>query len=222
VNPVRKAAILTGDRGTGKTTLCRGLALRVSGAGGIVCPAFFDGDGNKIGFRCVSIVTGESWELGAVSLRNGGHSDAPAGISGSAASIDTQGTSEGSGRAARGRIAPGNTPSSTGKYLFSEIGIQRAIASIRDSLERDDGVTIIDEIGPLELRQGAGFAPALPLLATAGNLIIVVRAELIDELLGFLPSHQHRTFHLTISNREMLEMGIESFFTDPRDLEDPK
>ena len=182
----RKAAILIGDRETGKTTLCLKLAGEISGAGGIVCPAFFDSDGNKIGFRCVSIATGESWELGSVRREFGGAGH------------------------------------STGKYLFSETGIEKGITSIRESLERDGGITIIDEIGPLELREGRGFAPVLQLLAAAGNLIIVVRPGLIDEVVRFLPGHRYRLFHLTVSNRETLKMDIVSFFSDPRDLEGPR
>ncbi len=180
MNIVRKAVLLSGERGAGKTTLCLKLAAELPGAGGVVCPALFDGDGNKTGFTCVSIGSGESWELGAVKLKEAG----------------------------------GEAGQSTRKYHFSENGIVRGIACIRESLERDGGTTFIDEIGPLEL-SGGGFAPVLPLLASASNLIIVIRPALVDEVTPFLTGHRVSVFSLTKVNREELKDEIIAFLEGP-------
>jgi nucleoside-triphosphatase THEP1 len=61
---VRRAAILTGERGVGKTTLCLELARGRPGFAGIVSPAIFDAAGHKVGFAALCLQTGEQWELG--------------------------------------------------------------------------------------------------------------------------------------------------------------
>lgn len=174
---VRRAVILSGERGTGKTTLCLGLARRIGDAGGIVSPALFDDQGGKIGFECLAARSGVRWELGRVKPE-----------------------------AATGT----KNENSTGKFLFDNTGIRRAIDLIVESIGRGDGLTLIDEIGPLELR-GAGFAPILPLLAGAPDLILVVRPSLVDEVLTFVPDHSTRVFYLTSLNRETIDREITAF-----------
>ena len=75
---------------------------------------------------------------------------------------------------------------------------------------------VIDEIGPLELHRGGGFAPVLPLLRVAKDVLIVVRGELVQDVLSYLGGHRYRCFNLTESNRDRLPTEIVSFFTDPR------
>ena len=59
-------------------------------------------------------------------------------------------------------------------------GAQVALAALRDGVD----LLVIDEIGPLELLRGEGFAGVLPALyaATEIDCLIVVRPELVDEL----------------------------------------
>jgi nucleoside-triphosphatase THEP1 len=59
-----RAAILTGERGVGKTGLCLELARDRSLFAGLASPALFDGDGRKVGFSARCLCTGEQWELG--------------------------------------------------------------------------------------------------------------------------------------------------------------
>jgi nucleoside-triphosphatase THEP1 len=59
-----RAAILTGERGSGKTTLCLELARGRPELVGIVSPAILDASGNKVGFSALCLQTGEQWELG--------------------------------------------------------------------------------------------------------------------------------------------------------------
>lgn len=59
-----RAAILTGERGVGKTGLCLELARDRSLFAGLASPALLDGDGRKVGFSARCLPTGEQWELG--------------------------------------------------------------------------------------------------------------------------------------------------------------
>jgi nucleoside-triphosphatase THEP1 len=59
-----RAAILTGERGAGKTGLCLELSRNGALFTGVISPALFDGEGRKIGFSAHCLRTGEQWELG--------------------------------------------------------------------------------------------------------------------------------------------------------------
>jgi len=182
-----RAVILSGERGTGKTTLCLELAGRIEAAEGIVCPALFDDRGNKVGFKCLSVKTGESWQLGQARIK----------------------ADRNTGRAVFADAAS-NPANATGSYLFDAAGIKRAVDLIVESIERDDALTLIDEIGPLELR-GGGFAPVLPLLAGASDLLLVVRPALVEKILPYLPNHVTRVVFLTELNRESTGREIAKF-----------
>ncbi|MCX7037945.1 MAG: AAA family ATPase [Spirochaetes bacterium] len=69
--PFPRAALLTGERGVGKTALCRELAQNGSRFTGVISPALFNGEGRKVGFSALCLSSGEQWELG--------RSDAPLG-----------------------------------------------------------------------------------------------------------------------------------------------
>ncbi len=177
---MKRAAVLSGERGAGKTTLCMSLAEKLRNVGGIACPAVFDPAGDKTGFHCVCLHSGERWELGSV---------------------------DGSANCGDATRRTG-----TGKYLFDEAGISKSLACIRESLEKRNWITLIDEIGPLEIEQGEGFAPVLPLLPKAGDLLLVVRPLLIEEIGDYLRNHQSKVFQLTVENRATLIDEIIRFF----------
>ena len=103
----------------------------------------------------------------------------------------------------------------TGRYSFSRDVLEKAVAWIEGALTRKAGVTMIDEIGPLELRRGLGFSPVLGRLASAGDLILVVREELLPELAELIPGHRHRKFRLSTGNREQADEDIIGFLTHP-------
>jgi nucleoside-triphosphatase THEP1 len=63
-----RAAILTGERGVGKTTLCLELARGRPEFVGIVSPAIVDSSGHKVGFSAFCLQTGERWDLGRSDL----------------------------------------------------------------------------------------------------------------------------------------------------------
>lgn len=72
MGPLPRAALLTGERGVGKTGLCLGLAGGQSLFAGLVSPALFDGEGRKVGFSARCLATGEQWDLGRSDISLGG------------------------------------------------------------------------------------------------------------------------------------------------------
>ena len=99
-----------------------------------------------------------------------------------------------------------------GRFATSQAGFDRAVRCLQDALEDRSGVCIIDEIGPLELEDGGGFAPILPLLGIAGDLLIVAREELVDPVRRLAPTHPAMVFRVTTANDGSLAEEIVSFF----------
>ncbi len=175
-----RAAILTGERGVGKTTLCLELARGRPGFAGIVSPAIRDDSGAKVGFSALCLQTGEQWEMG----RSDVALDGPR----------------------------------FGKYSFSAAGIARAVECLRSALALPDLVVVIDEIGPLEIELGGGFAPILPLVEGVERLLLVTRPVYFQVVEGLFRSHACREYTLGLSGRETLEAGIHAFLRLPRTL----
>lgn len=118
-----------------------------------------------------------------------------------------------------------------GRFSFSSAGISRAVDCLRGILtalpdfslspspdqppdpapnrsRAPRPVVIIDEIGPLELTQGAGLAPVLPLLAGAGHLLLVVRPSLASRVEALVPRHERRVITVASENRTSLAPTI--------------
>ncbi|MBT3272607.1 MAG: hypothetical protein HN368_05600 [Spirochaetales bacterium] len=176
------AALLTGARGIGKTTLCLEIVNSETGFAGLLSPPLFNDSGEKCGFSGRCIGSEFSWEFGRVDR-------------------DLYGP----------RI---------GKYSLSRTGIERAILCVKLSLNQLEKITIIDEIGPLELRKGEGLAPLLPCLAAAGPLLLVIRKEMISYLMPYIPFHTSRVFHVGERNRDTITGEIISYLKDPSENED--
>jgi nucleoside-triphosphatase THEP1 len=183
-----RAVILTGERGAGKTTMCLALAALSPRYRGLVSPPLVDGAGNRVGFAARCLATGEEWVLG----RSDADLDGP-------------------------RL---------GKFSFSSAGIARAVQCLRrvlalsvDGGEAGSGgdadprqVVVVDEIGPLELEHGEGFAPVLPLLAAAGHLVLVVRPSLTDAIAALVPRHEREVVTLTRQRRRFPASSIDDLF----------
>jgi len=76
-------------------------------------------------------------------------------------------------------------PSTVGVYRFDDGAAIWARDVLAAALLADNDWLVIDEIGPLELHQGDGFAFALEPLADplrVPNAIVMVRSSLVDEL----------------------------------------
>lgn len=173
-----RAVILTGERGVGKTTLCLDLTRGHPRFRGIVSPAVFDAEGQKVGFACLCLETGERWDLG----RSDVVLDGPR----------------------------------CGKYSFSAGGVVRAIACAETALAQPGGVTVVDEIGPLELERGAGLAPLLDLLASAGDLLLVTRPRFGSLLARLLQRHRCEQFLLSRETRLSLGTRVAGFLEASR------
>ncbi len=87
------------------------------------------------------------------------------------------------------RIAAPGEPTAIGSYDIFEGAIEWARRVLAAALLADVSCLVVDEIGPLELSHGRGFALALEPLADPyriPNAIVIVRSRLADELAGRL------------------------------------
>lgn len=191
LRPVR-VLLLTGDRGSGKSTLCERLAgearrLGVS-AGGAACPAVFGPEGEKIGCRIRDLASGEERELGSTIRDLGG--------------------------------------SRWKGWSFSDEGFEAANRAVRSALESGLRLVVLDEIGPVELRLGAGLEPSLRFLdgllaRDRGRLcpaetivVLVVRPELAEELSARYPGAEF--LRIDPARRERaLELARSALFGPP-------
>jgi molybdopterin-guanine dinucleotide biosynthesis protein A len=77
-----------------------------------------------------------------------------------------------------------------GSYTISKDGISFACSAIKQAVESRCDLVVIDEVGPLELG-GKGLMPAVELaLASAVNVLIVVRSSLREALQRRFPEHE--------------------------------
>jgi molybdopterin-guanine dinucleotide biosynthesis protein A len=77
-----------------------------------------------------------------------------------------------------------------GHYTISKDGILFACGAIQRATESNCDLVVIDEVGPLEL-SGKGLMPAVEsALASAANLLIVVRSSLREALQKRFPEYE--------------------------------
>ena len=77
-----------------------------------------------------------------------------------------------------------------GDYTISRKGISFACGTIKGAVDSRCDLVVIDEFGPLELR-GKGLMPAVELaLASAVNLLLVVRSSLKEALRRHFPQYE--------------------------------
>ena len=93
-----------------------------------------------------------------------------------------------------------------GSYRFDTQNLAWALERALLALAAPIDAVVVDEIGPLELIQGAGFAPVLDHLAEAqaAAAILVVRAELLTRLQTRLAAFRPTTVTLTLANRDQI------------------
>lgn len=91
-----------------------------------------------------------------------------------------------------------------GQYRFDPQAEAWALGVLLQSLDRPLDLVIVDEIGPLELVQGRGYAPVLERLMTARchGAIVLVRASLAETLADRLRPLSPVTIPLTLANRD--------------------
>jgi nucleoside-triphosphatase THEP1 len=104
-----------------------------------------------------------------------------------------------------------------GPYNLDPDGLARALGVLRRAATAGYDLLMVDEIGPLELERGEGFAPVLEWLPSAAtesrpkaicHLLIVVRPALLDQLLQRLRGTKCTVFNVTEDNRDELPLRI--------------
>lgn len=97
-----------------------------------------------------------------------------------------------------------------GSYSFDPDGLARALRVLKSAATAGCDLLMVDEIGPLELEQGQGFAPILDLLPVEGptHTLIVVRPALLNRLLLNLRGTECTIFCVTEENRDKLPLQI--------------
>ena len=107
-------------------------------------------------------------------------------------------------------LEPDPARATVGQYRFDPAIMEWALSRVQLALSAPIDVVIVDEIGPLELAQKGGFAPALEqlLVAQATTAILCVRAELLTRLQVELTAYSPATISLTRSNRDQVPMHI--------------
>jgi nucleoside-triphosphatase THEP1 len=105
------------------------------------------------------------------------------------------------------RVVEPGQPVTVGVYAISEDAIDWAQKVLAAALLSGADWIVVDEIGPLELHQGGGFAFALQPLADSvriPNAIVVVRESLADELAERLGRTDVVRVQVTEQNREQI------------------
>ena len=109
------------------------------------------------------------------------------------------------------RVVESGEPATVGVYRISDDAIEWAQKVLAAALLSGADWIVVDEIGPLELRQGGGFAFALQPLADAvriPNAIVVVREALADELAERLGRTDVVRVHVTERNRSQIPARV--------------
>lgn len=110
-----------------------------------------------------------------------------------------------------------------GCYHFTADAFPWANAVIDSAIKARCDLLVVDEIGPLELIQGGGLAPALDLLSAVSRALVVVRRSLVNTLRdrlervgrASLPAPTIQVFVITTSSRDSLPNEIVSWLFDP-------
>ena len=195
---VARALILTGERGAGKTALCLSLAASSPRFVGLLSPPLLVA-GNRVGFSARCLDTGEEWTLGRSDAELGGprfgrFSFSSAGIERAVESLR--------GSLLRSRVA---WESDLVALPSGDVSAARGCSvPSRSTPPAPQPIVIVDEIGPLEFERGEGLAPVLPLLAEAGDLLLVARPSLLDRVEALVPRHAREVLIVTLENRDTL------------------
>ena len=93
-----------------------------------------------------------------------------------------------------------------GPFSMDDTIVALGIRLVRASLAARVDLVIIDEIGPLELTQGLGFAPLIPLIAQhpRSAVVVVARPSLVDALRWRCAARVSRVETVTCANRDSL------------------
>jgi nucleoside-triphosphatase THEP1 len=223
----------------GKTTVCQAVADLARGRGyrpgGVITPALYacpadwelgigNWELNKVGFEAMDVGSGERWPLA--------RTDPSTGRCDERSPEQSRRIVEPSGH----RRELGGPR--VGPYSFDPAGLARALRVLERAVSAGCDLLMVDEIGPLELEQGKGFAPILdsahwrssrtvrlsspePSFATPEensedslsgerpmHTLIVVRPALVEKLRQRLGRVAFVVFNVTEENRDELPLRI--------------
>jgi len=171
-------ALVTGAIGSGKTTVAGRVVERARACGltvaGLWCPGRTL-HGDKVGIDAVDLSRGMRRLL---ALQHG--------------------------RTAEERISLATPGVATGRYRFDPQVMAWANDVLARAVKARPDLLVVDEIGPLELEQGEGFAPVIGRLA-AGEVpcaLLVVRERLLEGLRGCLPAASTSSFPVEEHTRD--------------------
>lgn len=93
-----------------------------------------------------------------------------------------------------------------GPFSFDSAGLDWGSEAFARGLKAGCDLLIADELGPLELEQGEGFAPVIPLLAGGHcrRSLVVVRPRLVNQWLAMVSGVEVETFFCTPGVRNRL------------------
>jgi len=188
-----RVGLLTGPVGIGKTTVAGRVVLLARRHGlacaGLLAPALVDACGHKVGIWGVDLAAGERCLLARTDRDLGGPAAGPY-------SFDPEALAWAVGVV--DRALDGLRPTDVKRQASSsdEPGVPGMPASL----------LVVDEIGKLELWQGAGLAPVLRRLAAgeAPLSLVIVRDSLLAELQARLGDVEQILFRLDEANRDDL------------------
>jgi nucleoside-triphosphatase THEP1 len=187
VRPAGLIYVVTGERGSGKSTACAAVVRKVAEAGvfvaGILTERVEDGQGSAR--RVVDVATGANRPFGSQDTqRHHGDRQVPAPAEGASSSATTD-------------------PLTPGWAYDSEV-----FAWANEILSRSTpcDLLVIDEIGPLELHGGRGWAGALEVLRSRDFRValVVCRPGLLEDLEKCLTGAPSAVFEVSPQTRDAL------------------
>lgn len=143
--------IISGGRGAGKSTVARAVAARVPGAAGILTRTVRSADGLPVELEAEDIATGTLRPL-ASRTRDLGGPRLPGGGGAASFSFSAESFAWALGILVAGLRVPARRAGSFTEPRGEPLAAPRSARR---------GILIVDEIGPLELELGGGFAPFL-------------------------------------------------------------
>ena len=193
----KRALILSGERGLGKTSLVLELAalLRAAGrsVGGIASLSERGGDGIPTEVSLVDLRSGESRALASRSRDLGGPS-------------------------LPGRRWSPESMAEPPPFSFSREALAWGAETLRREIEAAPDLLVLDEVGPLELTRGSGFREVLDELALAAGrpggprgvprVLVTVRPSLAAVLAARFTAGTAAVVELTEENRGSLAEKI--------------
>jgi nucleoside-triphosphatase THEP1 len=188
--------VLTGERGSGKSTVCARVARAAAGRGlavaGILTERQDDADLGSAR-RVVDVRSGEARLFGSQDRER------------------PRDRNEGAGRAGNGAVP--SDPLTPGWEFDS--GVFAWASAVLDRSTPCD-LLVIDEIGPLELRGGRGWVRALEVLDSAGYraALVVCRPGLLQELEKRLSVNVHSIVEVTLETRDALPAAMAETLCD--------